>query len=188
QPHDPNLGVGRPRGVTAAWTPRVARSGDRPYGPAAGGTRSTAGEGIRGRPPRRRSRRAARPCRPAPPSGRSRRGGGGAGLRRVVRHRRGTLVLAGPRLPGGWALRVLAALAQLAELAADVLEVPAVVSGGQRQRRGEQALSRVPGERAPVDAQVLRSLCGGEELRGGHPSTVGASTGTKLVHRATRRV
>jgi hypothetical protein len=35
---------------------------------------------------------------------------------------------------------------------------------------------------------VLRRLCGGQELRGGHYSKVGAPTGSKLVARDTSRV
>jgi hypothetical protein len=35
---------------------------------------------------------------------------------------------------------------------------------------------------------MLRRLCGGQELRGGHYPKVGASTGSELVCRDTSRV
>jgi hypothetical protein len=80
----------------------------------------------------------------------------------------------------------LAALSQLAELAADVLKIPPVVPGRQGQRRCEEPSPRVGGECAPVDAEVLRRLSGGQELRRGrHSPNIGVAPTSDRVRSLT---
>jgi hypothetical protein len=65
------------------------------------------------------------------------------------------------------------AVAQLAQLPAQVLQIPPQVPGGQDERGGELPALRVAGQRPAMHAEVLGRLGGRQQSRIFHVSTLG---------------